>query len=41
MHTSAFPFQIAHFIENAAVPSNLYAEVEKDLRNKTERKEVF
>ena len=41
MHILAFLFQMFHFIENTVVPSNLYAEVGTDLRNKTGGRDVF
>lgn len=34
MHMLGFLIQMVHFIETTVVPSNLYAEVQTDLRNR-------
>lgn len=41
MRTLAFLFQMAHFVENTVVPSNLYKEVGTDLRSKTRGRDVI
>lgn len=41
MKTLAFLFQMAHYMENAVVPSKLCTEIGTDLKNKTGGRDVF